>query len=380
MVLTRLLVMRFFQSANVLGVILTLYYQAHGLTYTQILSFEIMLSLAMATTTVPLGVWADRHGRVQALKWGNLLFLLGALVFLVAHVYWQFLASDLLYGVGLAWQSGADTALLAPGGTTWFARYGAVAATAGLISSLAAGWMLQASGMHLLVVLNAGAALIAALSILTMPNDTVASPPPTLPSWPAFGKGWRLVAATPWLLVWTLAAAVGFRLVAINLFFLDLPLWVHVGWHGVWLGVGVTILYAAGWASILAPALQVRLGSRFTLTLSQVLTGGLVMTLPLLHSPWALTGCMAGALALQSWQAPIVQNDIVRMVPESIRATALSFLDLPSLLVTVVAELGVGLLADRNLSWALWASGVAVLVVTPLWWVPRRHSVNRTMG
>jgi hypothetical protein len=56
MVLTRLLVMRFFQSANVLGVILTLYYRAHGLSYIQILSFEIVLSLAMASATIPLGV------------------------------------------------------------------------------------------------------------------------------------------------------------------------------------------------------------------------------------------------------------------------------------------------------------------------------------
>ena len=41
--------MRFFQSANLPGVILTLYYRAHGLNYVQILSFEIVLSLTRSS-------------------------------------------------------------------------------------------------------------------------------------------------------------------------------------------------------------------------------------------------------------------------------------------------------------------------------------------
>lgn len=373
MVLTRLLIMRLFQSANVLGVILTLYYQAHGLNYTQILSFEIILSLAMAGATVPLGVWADRYGRVRALKWGNVVFFFGAIVFLFARVYWQFLISDLLYGLGLAWQSGADIALLAPGGTNWFARYRAVGAAAGLFSSLLAGWVLQVSGMHLLVLLNAATALFAGLSVFTMSNDAPASPSRTSPSWPVARDGWRLVRTAPWIIAWTVAAAVGFRLVGINLMFLDLPLWVAAGWHGVWLGVGVAILYAAGWASMLAPTIQARLGSHTLLTVSQVLTGGLVLTLPLIHSPWALAGCMAGALALQSLQTPVVETVIVQAVPDSIRVTVLSILDLPSLLVTILCELGVGLLADKSLSWALWASGAVLLLMIPLWWISRRN-------
>ena len=178
MVLPRLRWMRFFQSANLLGVILTLDYRAHGLNYVQICSFEIVLSLTRALATVPLGVWANRHGRVAALKGGGLLFLLAAVVFLAAHVYWQFVVSDALYGLGLAWQSGADTALLAPGGPTWFARDQAVAGAAGLPSSLAAGWLLETHRKHVLVILNGLTAVLAAAVTLTLPADPPKRPSP----------------------------------------------------------------------------------------------------------------------------------------------------------------------------------------------------------
>ena len=380
MPLYRLLAMRFFQSANVLGVILTLYYRAHGLDYTQILSFEIVLSGAMAAGTVPFGLWADRHGRVRALKYGNAVFALAALVFLVSRVYWQFLLSDLLYGVGLAWQSGADTALLAAGGTRWFARYQAVAAAAGMVGSLAAGGILQVSGSRWLVILNAAAALLALLSVVTITDDRPSPEPRRSPPWHLARQAWGAVVAAPWLWAWTVAGVATFRLVGINLMFLDLPLWVHRGWHGIWLGVGVTTLYAAGWASLGAPGLRARLGSRATLSLSQVAAGALVGLLPFLRSPWLLTVAMAGALGVQSWQTPIADSAVVRSLPEPVRVTALSILDVPSIAVTIVCEIGVGMLADVHLPWALWASGAAILVAAPLWWVRARPGAPEGLG
>ena len=370
MILSRLLWMRFFQSANLLGVILTLYYRAHGLNYVQILSFEIILSLTMALTTVPLGVWADRHGRVAALKGGGLLFLLAAVAFLAAHVYWQFAVSDALYGLGLAWQSGADTALLAPGGTTWFARYQAVAAAAGLSSSLAAGWLLETHGMHVLVVLNALTAFLAAATTLTLPADppqaSVSAPVPQA------ARALGVIRRAPWVVAWTLAGTMGFRLVGINLMFLDLPLWVRRGWHGSWLGLGVAILSAAGWASVLSPAAQRRLGPRAVLSLTQVAMGILLAVLPALRSPWGVTLGMAAALVFQSWQMPIVNEAITAAIPEPLRVAALSILDLPALAVTIGGEVGVGLLADAHLAWALFASGALLAAATPLWWVRRQ--------
>lgn len=366
--------MRFFQSANVLGVILTLYYRAHGLNYVQILSFEIILSVAMVVFTVPLGLFADRHGRVRALKYGNVAFMAGAVLFLLARVYWQFLLSDFLYGIGLAWQSGADTALLAPGGAQWFSRYEAVGAVSGLASSVLAGFLLQSHGMHILVILNAVAAMLAGLSILTLPDDAPdGSPVPPAP-WRHLNQAYRAVRLAPWLVAWTVAAAVGFRLVGINLMFLDLPLWVARGWHGIWLGVGVAWLYAAGWGSLLAPAVEARLGSRAVLVASQFGMGALVILLPLVGSPALLTVVMGMALLLQSWQTPVTNARITAETPGPIQVTVLSMLDVPSLAVTVVGEIGVGLLADLHLAWALWASGGAILLALPLWWVRSRNS------
>ena len=170
--LARLLAMRFFQSANVLGVMLTLYYRAHGLDYTEILSLEIVLSVAMAAVAAPLGLWAGRHGRVLVLKCGNLVFILGAIWFLGSRAYWQFVVADVLYGIGLAWQSGADIALLAPGGARAFAQYRAVGSAAGMAASLVAGAVLETRGMHALVVLNVAMAVLAGAAIVTFRGDS----------------------------------------------------------------------------------------------------------------------------------------------------------------------------------------------------------------
>lgn len=380
--LYRLLLMRLFQSANVLGVILTLYYRAHGLNYVQILSFEIVLSVAMVIMTVPLGLWADRHGRVRALQWGNVSFVAGAVVFVVARHYWQFLLSDLLYGVGFAWQSGADTALLAPGGTLWFARYQAASAIAGVVSSLLAGAVLQARGMHVLVILNLMMAVAALLSVVTLREQ-----PPTILRGTSTGRPWahagqalQTLRRAPWIVAWSIAAAIGFRLVAINLFFLDLPLWVDRGWHGIWLGLGVAVLYAAGWAGLLVPAMAARMGKLNTLILAQVGMGGLLMMLPRYGSPVVVMLIMGSALALQSWQGPLVNAAITTAVPDRVRVTVLSLLDLPALGVAVIGEVGVGLLADVHLSWAIVASGGLVMAAIPLWWVRPRSKSGRGDG
>ena len=190
------------------------------------------------------------------------MFILGAIWFLGSRAYWQFVVADVLYGIGLAWQSGADIALLAPGGARAFAQYRAVGSAAGMAASLVAGAVLETRGMHALVVLNVAMAVLAGAAIVTFrgdsPRRTVATTRPQVSAraaWAAFRRAPRLVA-------WMVAGAVVFRLVDINLFFLDLPLWAVRGFPGVNVGVGVALLYGAGWASLLAPKMQRRFGSR----------------------------------------------------------------------------------------------------------------------
>ena len=136
----------------------------------------------------------------------------------------------------------------------------------------------------------------------------------------------------------------GFRLVSINRLFLDLPLWVRRGGYGSWLGLGVALLYAAGWASLLSPAAQRRWGPRAVLSLTQGAMGVLLAALPL------------------------VNEAITAAIPKPLRVSAPSILDLPALAVTIGAEVGVGLLADTHLAWALFGSGALLAAATSLWW------------
>jgi len=68
--------------------------------------------LVVVVSEVPSGICADRLGRKGTLVVGALVNALGCFLFAVAHDFWVFAAGELLFGLGTALVSGADSAML----------------------------------------------------------------------------------------------------------------------------------------------------------------------------------------------------------------------------------------------------------------------------
>jgi MFS family permease len=83
-----------------------------GMTAEQYGVLQAIYYLAVVAVEVPSGIAADRIGRKATLVAGALLSAAGCFVFAGAAGFWQFAAGEILFAMGTASISGADSALL----------------------------------------------------------------------------------------------------------------------------------------------------------------------------------------------------------------------------------------------------------------------------
>lgn len=83
-----------------------------GLSLTQITLLDTPFLLLIVFAEVPTGAIADRFGRRYSLMLGSGLFAVAIFIFGVADNYLVILASYTAWGLGVTFQSGADTAIL----------------------------------------------------------------------------------------------------------------------------------------------------------------------------------------------------------------------------------------------------------------------------
>lgn len=86
--------------------------QAVGLSLTQVMVGESIFAATIVLFEVPSGVFADRLGRKSTLIIGMMFCSAAMIVFAVATNFAQIMISQILFGVGNAFRSGADSALL----------------------------------------------------------------------------------------------------------------------------------------------------------------------------------------------------------------------------------------------------------------------------
>lgn len=86
--------------------------QEIGLSLTQVMVGESVFAAAIVLFEVPSGVFADRMGRKRTLLAGSLLVIIGITIFALAANFAQIIISQVCCGIGLAFRSGADSALL----------------------------------------------------------------------------------------------------------------------------------------------------------------------------------------------------------------------------------------------------------------------------
>jgi len=110
--ITKLKLIFFFRSFFFFSPILTLFYFSRNLDTFQIVSLEAILIGAVLLTEVPTGILADKIGRKYSLTMVILLFIIGNVWTIYAHSYIEFFVIEVLFGVGIAFGSGAVEALV----------------------------------------------------------------------------------------------------------------------------------------------------------------------------------------------------------------------------------------------------------------------------
>jgi MFS family permease len=78
----------------------------------QVVSLEAVLIIAVLFSEVPTGILADRFGRKASLSILILLYIIGNVWTVFAHSYIEFLAIQVLCGIGVAFGSGSVEALV----------------------------------------------------------------------------------------------------------------------------------------------------------------------------------------------------------------------------------------------------------------------------
>ncbi|MEM8563527.1 MAG: MFS transporter, partial [Pseudomonadota bacterium] len=86
--------------------------QGHGLSMSQVLQTQALFALTIALFEVPSGYFADIYGRKRAIMIGAALNAVGFLSLLWADSFLDFVAYEIILGVGFSLISGTDLALL----------------------------------------------------------------------------------------------------------------------------------------------------------------------------------------------------------------------------------------------------------------------------
>ena len=137
-----------------------------------------LFNLVYAALAMPIGIWSDRVGRKNVLALGYALFALTALGFAIVTSLAGLIALFALYGLVYALVDGSERAYvsdLSPGslrGSSLGLYYGAVGIAA-ILSSLLAGALWAWWGAEATFIFGAGAAALAAMSLLGIKRTEV---------------------------------------------------------------------------------------------------------------------------------------------------------------------------------------------------------------
>lgn len=92
--------------------VVVLFYQDNGMNMQEIFTLKAIYSVAIVAMEVPSGWMADVWGRKKTLFFGSLLGASGFLLYSFSFGFWAFAVAEIVLGVGHAFVSGADSAML----------------------------------------------------------------------------------------------------------------------------------------------------------------------------------------------------------------------------------------------------------------------------
>ncbi|MEK7098563.1 MAG: MFS transporter, partial [Patescibacteria group bacterium] len=91
---------------------IVLFFQENGLTMAEIFILQSVFSVAIVVFEIPSGYFADKIGRKASLVIGTICAFISFVVYSFAYGFWPILVAEIILGIGYAFKSGADSALL----------------------------------------------------------------------------------------------------------------------------------------------------------------------------------------------------------------------------------------------------------------------------
>ena len=98
--------------AFIYDLILVIYYQSFGLSFTKISLVIMVFCLSILLAEIPTGAFADLNGKKTSLILGSATFLLSFLIILIFHSFIGFIIAAAILGISTAFNSGAESALI----------------------------------------------------------------------------------------------------------------------------------------------------------------------------------------------------------------------------------------------------------------------------
>jgi MFS family permease len=346
-----------------------------GFSLTQVSVLEALFWIVIVCAEVPTGMVADRYGRKISLVSSAAFTSVAILVFGMAGNYLVVLLAYFLWGIGLTFQSGADSALVFEslkklGREQDYQRIAGVGwglfslgATCGL---LAGAPIAAATNLSTPILLSAAVMFVALFVAWSMkepdlPHEELRLGYRSLLT-ESLGTAWRSPPIRAMLLLSALLIASPNVAIVFSQPFLE-DHGISVGMFGVW---QAPTRLAGMAASVLAYRISGALGYRRTFAAAFLLLGGSYALLGGWDSVYAFIG-IGMTLVVMSALFPLVTDYLNQRIPNNQRATILSYRQLVTSIAIAAIQPVQGIIADQASLQAMFlATACFVFVVMPV--------------
>ncbi|GAA0323772.1 MFS transporter [Bacillus carboniphilus] len=358
--------MTFFYSLTFYTTVFTLFLLERGLNYFEIFLLESVLSASIFLFEIPSGALADRFGRKKVIVLSMILFAISTYIVAVSHSFLWFVVESILYGIGVAAMSGADSAMIYESlkkkelADHSFSLISSAASLA-MIVSLPLGGMMAAVSLELPVYITCISLTVAVLVALFLRETQVSDEDKPVKKSIRHSLGY-VFKEHPFLFYFQCIQSVASGFI-FSLWYLNQPLFLEYnielkffGWIMLAVNLCITLFV------LIAPTIRKKIGSLMVFLLT-ILLPGVSFILIALQPGW-IAGLLLFGLAfiIHSINGPIYRTFINERIPDQDRATTLSIISFVGSVVGMVIKPLIGWMADFSLEATFMVMGVVMVV------------------
>jgi MFS family permease len=365
-----LYVFRMLHNVVFFAPVIVVFLNANGLSMTEVMVLQTIFAVGLILLEVPSGFLADLAGRKVTLVLGSVLLVVGAAIYSVGTVFWNFAIAEIFWATAASLISGSDTAMLydtlvAQDRAGKYKRIEGNAYSLMLVAGVVA---TTAGGFLATVDLRLPLYATAAFFVLSIPASLLLREPPREKGGHPRGRLYYFYKIHRFALYknrevrWLILLGAMLMCMGIVYFWLYQPYFEACGIPLFYFGVifGLYNLVAAA-SSKFAEPLERWIGRRLSVLTLPLLLGASALLSAFIITPLSFLFILL-AQFVRGFSAPVLNDYLNRLVWSDKRATVMSIRNLISRLMFAVTSPVIGALVDiYDVQTALIATGAAVL-------------------